>query len=618
MTATATWRYRQGQHWAVVGPTAAALLVGEAALPLAERIWPLLAGADADVDRVLDELGREGLAGLPSFVLVEAAADVVRVLVRGTALALLRPSDGPGERTLDGVGFRSWREDVVRDIGAAVLSVSGEQVTGPELPVHGGIIRVASLAGLLGGASAAPVVTAARAGATPRPEPHVEPRPEPHVEPRPRPHVGPAPEPGPEPRPGAGESVAERWGISLPAPPPAAPVEPAEPAAATAEAGAGAGPAVRQHDPAVTLDHAIWAAAAEHADGRDSAPAAAEADPAAPVPSTPAPPGPARGAAAPGPAANPYLDLIAGMTVVGSVENAAVRPVEAEPAPGGGLVHGWGPPVGPPLDSTPPPAVAEALPPVPASPAPAIPPAAVPPPASRPGETTPPAPPSGLISAIPFLGGAPRPAAPPTNPVPGPADADAHADAHAYAHADAHADPDADADLTVGRVAGGAAQPAPASRAGWLPAVVCSEGHASPPEADRCRVCGADVAAAPQQWVERPVIGRLRFDGPPGIVPVTGPLVIGRAPRADRVSGDAVPTMVTVPSAEGDVSRSHLRVAVEGWHLLVVDLGATNGTVVTDPNGESRRLRPDEEKLVLPGSRVVLADTVGFVFEAQP
>jgi pSer/pThr/pTyr-binding forkhead associated (FHA) protein len=82
------------------------------------------------------------------------------------------------------------------------------------------------------------------------------------------------------------------------------------------------------------------------------------------------------------------------------------------------------------------------------------------------------------------------------------------------------------------------------------------------------------------------------------------------------VSGDAVPALVTVPS--GDVSRSHLRLAVEGWHVMVVDLNATNGTVVEDPSGESRRLHPGEEKMIVPGSRVVLADVVGFVFEAQP
>jgi hypothetical protein len=170
--------------------------------------------------------------------------------------------------------------------------------------------------------------------------------------------------------------------------------------------------------------------------------------------------------------------------------------------------------------------------------------------------------------------------------------------------------------LTLVRVpAGASGGVSDAAAVGRLPALVCSRGHASPPEAERCRVCGEDLSGAERQWVDRPVIGRLRFDGPPGVVDVRGPMVIGRAPRVDKVSGDAVPDLVTVP--DGDVSRSHLRVAVEGWHVMVVDLGTTNGTVVQDPSGESRRLRPDEEKMIVPGCRVVLADTTAFVFEAQ-
>jgi pSer/pThr/pTyr-binding forkhead associated (FHA) protein len=129
-------------------------------------------------------------------------------------------------------------------------------------------------------------------------------------------------------------------------------------------------------------------------------------------------------------------------------------------------------------------------------------------------------------------------------------------------------------------------------------------------------VCGADLSSAQQQWVERPVLGRLRFDGEPGIVPVTGPVIIGRGPRADGVPGNAVPTMVRVPGKE--VSRSHVRIAVEGWHVVAVDLGTTNGTWVYDPDGEGRRLGADEERTLVPGSRVVLSEDVSFVFEVQP
>jgi hypothetical protein len=220
--------------------------------------------------------------------------------------------------------------------------------------------------------------------------------------------------------------------------------------------------------------------------------------------------------------------------------------------------------------------------------------------------STAPASPAGLISSVPF--GSARPAragaretAEPVPPAPGRPTL-------------------TEVDSTVLRLPHGApgAEPASAPRGGWLPAALCGRGHANPPESDRCRVCDLDLADAEQRWVERPVVGRLRFSGPPGVLPVTGPMVIGRAPRADRVSGDALPEMVTVPSADGDVSRSHLRIGVEGWHVLVVDLQAKNGTVVVDPGGEARRLHPGEERLIVPGTRVLLSDDVQFVFEAAP
>ena len=38
--------------------------------------------------------------------------------------------------------------------------------------------------------------------------------------------------------------------------------------------------------------------------------------------------------------------------------------------------------------------------------------------------------------------------------------------------------------------------------------------------------------------------------------------------------------MVKLPSADGDISRTHLRVSLDGWHVLVTDLNSTNGTLV--------------------------------------
>ena len=73
--------------------------------------------------------------------------------------------------------------------------------------------------------------------------------------------------------------------------------------------------------------------------------------------------------------------------------------------------------------------------------------------------------------------------------------------------------------------------------------------------------------------------------------------------------------MVTIP--DDDLSKSHLRVGVQGWHVVVEDLKSTNGTWIFDPDGEGRRLDPDQEKPLAPGSRVVMADAVAFVYEVQ-
>jgi FHA domain len=174
---------------------------------------------------------------------------------------------------------------------------------------------------------------------------------------------------------------------------------------------------------------------------------------------------------------------------------------------------------------------------------------------------------------------------------------------------------DDDTDITVMKLPSAGSGDQPAGRTGWLPAALCASRHANPPEAERCRVCGADLSGAAHEWIERPVLGRLRFDRDFGVVDVTGPMVIGRKPRADKVPGDAVPQMVTI--ADNDVSKSHLQITVEGWHVIVTDLQSTNKTWAYDPDGEGGLLVPGMEKLLLPGSRVVMAESVGFVFEVR-
>ncbi|KQM57647.1 FHA domain-containing protein [Agreia sp. Leaf210] len=113
--------------------------------------------------------------------------------------------------------------------------------------------------------------------------------------------------------------------------------------------------------------------------------------------------------------------------------------------------------------------------------------------------------------------------------------------------------------------------------------------------------------------------------GPGRIVLATGevisldrPVIVGRRPRAQRVQGDVLPHLVTVPSPEQDVSRSHLEVRVEGRHVLVVDLDTTNGSVLHRAGTPPLRLSPGEAVLVLNGDIVDIGDGVTLLFEELP
>ena len=65
-------------------------------------------------------------------------------------------------------------------------------------------------------------------------------------------------------------------------------------------------------------------------------------------------------------------------------------------------------------------------------------------------------------------------------------------------------------------------------------------------------------------------------------VPLDRPVLIGRAPESARFSAGVQPRLVTVPSPEQDISRTHVEVRAEGSSAVVTDLNSTNGTTVND------------------------------------
>ncbi|MGN6694810.1 MAG: FHA domain-containing protein [Aquihabitans sp.] len=155
---------------------------------------------------------------------------------------------------------------------------------------------------------------------------------------------------------------------------------------------------------------------------------------------------------------------------------------------------------------------------------------------------------------------------------------------------------------------------APTARAREVRAVRCPAGHPNPPTVGTCRRCGAEIADPTVVAVPRPVVARLVFESGL-VVDVDRPQLIGRRPMAPAEADD-LPNLVTIPSPDGDISRAHTAIRLEGWDVLVEDLGSTNGTEVRLPGAEPVRLREHEPVLAVVGTQVVLAGTVRFTIQA--
>lgn len=145
---------------------------------------------------------------------------------------------------------------------------------------------------------------------------------------------------------------------------------------------------------------------------------------------------------------------------------------------------------------------------------------------------------------------------------------------------------------------------------------VCPQGHANPPIRSACTACGASL---PQDAVQvgRPRLGRMRLSTGE-LLDLDQSLVIGRQPSVSRVQGGGMPRLVQVPSPSGDISRSHVEVRLEGWHVMLCDLKATNGTVLVRQGQPPRRLAQNEMAILLDGDIAELGDNISLRFEEIP
>ena len=147
--------------------------------------------------------------------------------------------------------------------------------------------------------------------------------------------------------------------------------------------------------------------------------------------------------------------------------------------------------------------------------------------------------------------------------------------------------------------------------------VLCPAGHPNAPDRSRCRQCSEEIAAQQPTMMLRPPLGFLRLTSG-DVVTLDRGVILGRAPKPPLdVPAAFRPHVVRVASPRKDVSRTHLEVVLDGWHVLVRDLDATNGSTVTIPGRPPVRLRADEQQVIEPGTRISLADEVELTFEVE-
>ena len=144
-------------------------------------------------------------------------------------------------------------------------------------------------------------------------------------------------------------------------------------------------------------------------------------------------------------------------------------------------------------------------------------------------------------------------------------------------------------------------------------ALLCQRSHANPPSSVTCRICGEPLPPQDPVVVPRPVLGVLRLSTG-GVISLDRGVVLGRNPRTE-FDGNERLHAVKLPGGDGDISRTHLKVTLDGWHVLVTDLKSTNGTLVELPGCPPERLRPGDPFPIPNATVVTLAEDIYFRYE---
>ncbi|MCI9889232.1 FHA domain-containing protein [Micrococcales bacterium 31B] len=136
----------------------------------------------------------------------------------------------------------------------------------------------------------------------------------------------------------------------------------------------------------------------------------------------------------------------------------------------------------------------------------------------------------------------------------------------------------------------------------------CARGHLNPPHRADCRVCRLPVVPVAEAF-PRPALGTLFTEGIDPIV-VRGNVIFGRKPFGDRFGRHEQPLLVAVNGPSNDISRNHVLISVEQWHVFVSDLDSTNGTLLHRAGYAPRRLIAHEQVMLRSGDIIDLGDGV--------
>lgn len=148
----------------------------------------------------------------------------------------------------------------------------------------------------------------------------------------------------------------------------------------------------------------------------------------------------------------------------------------------------------------------------------------------------------------------------------------------------------------------------PTEPAVMVQGIQCSRGHFNHPQALYCSVCGISTVHQTRTLVSgpRPSLGILVLDDG-STFSLDGNYVIGRAPEVNGEVGAGRARPMVVTDDEHLISRAHAEVQLQGWDVIVDDLGSANGTFAWNPGDPQwTRLAPHQGFAVAPGGRVAV------------